>query len=162
MFQGLKNNWPGKWYFHLRQGGGGLIWRKQVCTAEQGMVFRVLSLEFPYLQCNFRVTLKWKLANKSDTINKRKWSDLIGLSNGCKRAWLWLVKRTYRWKKWSNNGFSILRVFFGGKTKSPCFDPLIHWLIKQIKNTYRNHFFMLYENRSISDLNRISFCNGRL
>ena len=31
-------------------------------------------------------------------INKRKWSDLIGLSNGCKRVWLWLVKRTLRRK----------------------------------------------------------------
>ena len=30
--------------------------------------------------------------------------------------------------------------FFGGKTKSPCVDPYIHWLIKQITNTYRNHF----------------------
>ena len=30
----------------------------------------------------------------------------------------------------SNNAFSILG-FFGGKTKSPCFDLFIHWLIKQ-------------------------------
>ena len=28
-----------------------------------------------------------------------------------------------------------VRVFFGGKT-SPCFDLSIHWLIKQITNTY--------------------------
>ena len=33
-----------------------------------------------------------------------------------------------------------MRVFFGGKTKSPCFDLFIHGLIKQITNTYRNHF----------------------
>ena len=33
-----------------------------------------------------------------------------------------------------------IRVFFGGKTKSPCFDLFIHWLIKQITNTYGNHF----------------------
>ena len=33
-----------------------------------------------------------------------------------------------------------IRVFFGGKTKRPCFDLFIHWLIKQITNTYRNHF----------------------
>ena len=33
-----------------------------------------------------------------------------------------------------------VRVFFGGKTESPCFDLFIHWLIKQITNTYRNHF----------------------
>ena len=41
-----------------------------------------------------------------------------------------------------------IRVFFGGKTKSPCFDLFIHWLIKQITNTYRNHFSRSYENRS--------------
>ena len=42
-----------------------------------------------------------------------------------------------------------IRVFFGGKTKSPCFDLFIHWLIKQITNNYRNHFSRSYENRSI-------------
>ena len=41
-----------------------------------------------------------------------------------------------------------IRVFFGGKRKSPCFDLFIHWLIKQITNTYRNHFSRSYENRS--------------
>ena len=41
-----------------------------------------------------------------------------------------------------------IRVFFGGKTKSPWFDVFIHWLIKQMTNTYRNHFSRLYENRS--------------
>ena len=55
----------------------------------------------------------------------------------------------------SNNAFSIstsspglfrgrsclhIRVFFGGKTKRPRFDLFIHWLIKQITNTYENHF----------------------
>ena len=34
-----------------------------------------------------------------------------------------------------------IRFFFGGKTKSACFDLFIHWLIKQVTNT-------LYENRS--------------
>ena len=33
-----------------------------------------------------------------------------------------------------------IRVFFGEKTKRPCFDLFIHSLIKQITNTYRNHF----------------------
>ena len=42
-----------------------------------------------------------------------------------------------------------IRVFFGGKTKRPCFDLFIHWLIKQITNNYRNHFSRSYENRSI-------------
>ena len=41
-----------------------------------------------------------------------------------------------------------IRVFFGGKTKSPCFVLSIHWLIKQITNTYGNHFSRSYENRS--------------
>ena len=37
----------------------------------------------------------------------------------------------------------LLLVFFGGKTKRSCFDPFIHWLIKQITNTYRNDFSFL-------------------
>ena len=43
-----------------------------------------------------------------------------------------------------------IRVFFGGKTKRPCFDLFIHWLIKQITNTSRNHFSRSYENPSIT------------
>ena len=35
-----------------------------------------------------------------------------------------------------------------GKTKRPCFDLFIHWLLKQITNTCRNHFSRSYENRS--------------
>ena len=50
----------------------------------------------------------------------------------------------------SNNAFSILG-FFGGKTKRPCLDLFIHWLIKQITNTYRNHFSRKHENHSIKD-----------
>ena len=47
------------------------------------------------------------------------------------------------------------RVFFGGKTKSPCFELFIHWLIlKQITTTYQNHFkghtkFALYIDSKI-------------
>ena len=41
-----------------------------------------------------------------------------------------------------------IRVFFGGKTKRPCFDLFIHWQIKQMTNTCRNHFSRSYENRS--------------
>ena len=33
-----------------------------------------------------------------------------------------------------------IRVFFGGKTKRPCFDLFIHWLIKQTTNTYETIF----------------------
>ena len=40
--------------------------------------------------------------------------------------------------------------FFGGKTKSPCFDLVIHWLMTLITNSSRNHFSRSYENRSIS------------
>ena len=42
-----------------------------------------------------------------------------------------------------------IRIFFGGKTKRPCFDLFIHWLIKQITNTNRNHFSRSYEKRSM-------------
>ena len=37
------------------------------------------------------MTLRWKRANKTETTNERKQSDLIGLTNGYKRvtfAWL--------------------------------------------------------------------------
>ena len=40
-----------------------------------------------------------------------------------------------------------IRVFFGGKTKRSCFDLFVHWLIKQITKTFRNHFSRSYENR---------------
>ena len=83
----------------------------------------------------------------------------------------WLVKRTLGWKnsmpeELSRNQsilrFDVIlqhdwpieqcllhiRVFFGGKTKRPCFDLFIYWLIKQITNAYRNYFSRLYENRS--------------
>ena len=50
-----------------------------------------------------------------------------------------------------------IRVFFGGKTKSPCFDLFIHWLIKQVTNTYRNHFSRSYENRSNRELKQRRF-----
>ena len=39
-------------------------------------------------------------------------------------------------------------VFFGGKTNRPCFYLFSHWLIKQITNTYWNHFSRSYKNRS--------------
>ena len=40
-------------------------------------------------------------------------------------------------------------VFFGEETKNPCFDLFIHWLIKQITNTYRNYFLWSYDNRTM-------------
>ena len=67
---------------------------------------------------------------------------------------LWLVKRTLCWKNFmpeelSRNRFDVIlqhdwsmeqcllhiRVFFGGKMKSPWFVLFIHWLIKQITLT---------------------------
>ena len=54
-----------------------------------------------------------------------------------------------------------IRVFFGGKTKRPCFDLFMHWLIKQITNTYRNHFSRSYENRSNHHLQKSSGKSGR-
>ena len=49
---------------------------------------------------------------------------------------------------WLTEQFLLhIRVFFGGKTRSPWFDLFIHWLIKQITITYRNHFSRSYENR---------------
>ena len=86
----------------------------------------------------------------------------------------WLVKRRLRWKNFLPENFleinwyfaltsycshywpieqylRHIRDFFGGKTKSPCFDLFIHWLIKQVTNTYRNHFSRSYESRSIGE-----------
>ena len=100
-------------------------------------------------------------------------------TNGDRAIWLvyrtdtnvpgfWLVKRTFGWKNFmpeelSRNRFDVIlqhdwsieqcllhiRVFFGGKTKSPCFVLFIHWLIKQITTTYRDNFSRTCENRSI-------------
>ena len=76
----------------------------------------------------------------------------------------WLVKRTHGWKCFMpeelSRNHSILRfdvilqndcpmeqwplhirVFFGGKTKSPCFDLLIHWLIKTTDEHVPKPFF---------------------
>ena len=102
-------------------------------------------------------------------------------TNGTRTIWLvyrtdsnapgfWLVKRTLGWKNFvpeelSRNCFDVIlqhdwtmeqcllhiRVFFGGKTKSPCFVLFIYWLIKQITNTYGNHFSRSYENRSMDN-----------
>ena len=41
-----------------------------------------------------------------------------------------------------------IKVFFGRKKKRPWSNLFIRWLIKQITNTYQNHFSRLYEIRS--------------
>ena len=70
-----------------------------------------------------------------------------------------LVKRTLRWKNLHAREPSRINRYYalpsycntiGRETKNPCFDLFIHWLIKQITNTYRNHFSRSYENRSIT------------
>ena len=59
---------------------------------------------------------------------------------------------------WLTEQFLLhIRVFFGGKTRSPCFDLFIHWLIKQITITYRNHFSRSYENRFIQFIKAVAF-----
>ena len=52
-----------------------------------------------------------------------------------------------------------IMVFFGGKTKSPCFDLFIHWLTKEVTNTYRSHFSRLYKNRSTYLAKKVLFVN---
>ena len=133
----------------------------------------------------FSYGLEMKTREKTET-NERKQSDLIGLSNGYKlnARGFWLVKRTVRWKNFklenfleiyryfaltsycnttgqSNKCFLHTRVFFGGKTKIPCFDLFIHWLIEQIMNTYQNHFSRSYENRSIISIYQANFSTWR-
>ena len=84
----------------------------------------------------------------------------------------WLVKRTLGWKNvmpknfleinryfaltsysntigQSNNAVSFLGFSLAGKRRDHV-DLFIHWLIKQITNTYRNHFSRSYENRYIN------------
>ena len=113
--------------------------------------------------------MTWKQKQQAKG-NRTIW---LVLSNKYKRAWFWLVTRTLGWKNFMNEELSRnqltlrfdvlvqhdwpieqclphIKVFFGGKPKSPCFDLFIHWLTKQKKNTYRNHFSRSYENRSIS------------
>ena len=43
-----------------------------------------------------------------------------------------------------------ITVFFGRKTKSPCFELFIPWFIKQMTNIYGSHFPRSYESRSLS------------
>ena len=63
---------------------------------------------------------------------------------------------------WLTEQFLLhIRVFFGGKTRSPCFDLCIHWLIKQITSTYRHHFSRWYENRSIHSNNVFQYSKIR-
>ena len=134
---------------------------------------RALGRDWPLLLLPVRAIFVWPWNENARTKQKQQ-------TNGNTAIWLvyrtdtnapgfWLVKRTLGWKNFmpeelSRNRFDVIlqhdwsieqcllhiRVFFGGKTKSPCFVLFIHWLIKQITNTYWNHFSRSYENRSIS------------
>ena len=107
-------------------------------------------------------TFKWKRANKTD------WQQTNGNRAICLVYW---TDTNTRMKKLHARELSrnqsilhfdvilqhnwpieqcllLIRVFFGGKTKSPCFDIFIRWLIKQITNPYWNYFSKSYENRS--------------
>ena len=141
----------------------------QACFWKRGKV-RCLSHENDFLVV--RAIFVWPWNENARTKQKQQ-------TNGNKAIWLvyrtdtnapgfWLVKRTLGWKNFmpeelSRNRFDVIlqhdwsieqcllhiRVFFGGKMTSPCFVPFIHWLIKQITNTYQNHFSRSYENRSM-------------
>ena len=100
------------------------------------------------------MTLKRKRANKAETTNERRaFSDMIGLSNGYKRAWLLVglanarVKKLFRFDVTLRHDWLIeqclllVRVLFGGKTKRPCFDLFIHWLIKLLTTTLTETIF---------------------
>ena len=129
----------------------------------------------------FAWPLKWKRANKTEKKNKRTeierfdwfieriqtrvafgWlSERPAENTSCPKNFLEL-NQYFALTSYcntigqSNNAFSILG-FFSWKTKSPCFDLFIHWLIKQITITYRNHFSRSYENRFIQFIKPVAF-----
>ena len=85
-------------------------------------------------------------------------SERSGDKTSCSRTF-WKSTNTSLWRHdWPIEQCLLhIRVFSGGKTKRPCFHLPIHWLIKEITNTYRNHFSRSYENRPIPQ-----FLNWRL
>ena len=95
------------------------------------------------------MTLEWKRANKTGTTN-----DWLVYRTDTNARGFWLVKQ-HDWP--IEQCLLHIRIFFGGKTKRPCFDLFIHWLIKQITNTYGNHFSRSYENRSTYRFHFVTF-----
>ena len=96
---------------------------------------------------NDRKSLNFQ-AQKVVGVAYRRWSFTRG--SNCKALTkkvlvFWISGRLY-YGRWSptrggrTSRFDCIRVFFGGKTKSPCFDLFIYWLTKQIKNTYETTF----------------------
>ena len=109
------------------------------------------------------MTLKWNARTKQKTQTKGKGAIWLVYWTDTNARCFWLVKQTLGWKNFMPEELSRnqsiphfdvillhdwpveqrllhISVFFGGKTKKPCFDLFIHWLIKQITSTYRNHF----------------------
>ena len=89
------------------------------------------------------MTLKCKRGNETETTKARKWAIWLVYWTDRNARGFWLVKRTRGWKNFmpENSILHIdvilqhdrpieqcllhIRVFFGGKTQSPCFDLFI-------------------------------------
>ena len=102
-------------------------------------------------------------------------------TNGNRAIWLVIERIQTRvafgwWSERSRNRYFALqrdwpieqcllhiRAFFGGKTKSPCFDLFIPCLIKQITNTSQNRFSRSCENRcgTILGDDNVQPCNSQ-
>ena len=147
-----------KWSIPLLHAEKGHQRNRGVCTKAKKfyiLLFCNLDIQckiFPWYYSGFRMTLKWKHANKTEN-NKRteiERSDWSIERIQTRVAFGWLSERSR--EKLSRNQ-PILRfevilqhdwlieqcrlhiwVIFGGKTKRPCFDLFILWLIKQITN----------------------------
>ena len=112
------------------------------------------------------MTLKWKRVNKAETKkngNRAIW--LVYRTDTNARGFC-LVKQTLGWKTfmleeieaslWRHTATRLAnRImpspyygFLWRENEESMFDLFIPWLIKQITNTYRNHFLRSYENRS--------------
>ena len=104
----------------------------------------------------FSYGLEMKTCEQNRNKNKPTYSDLIGFSNGHDMPENFLeINRYFLFDVILQQDWLIeqcllrIRVFFGGKTQSPCFDLFINWLIKQITNTLRHQFSRSDENQSI-------------
>ena len=71
------------------------------------------------------------------------------------------ISRYLAWRHTAEHDWPIeqcllpIKVF---ETKSPSFDLFNHWLIKQIRNTFKKHFSRSHENHSIiSSVNKENF-----
>ena len=111
------------------------------------------------LHCMLEPIFVWTWNENARTKQKQQTNGKRAISLFCRTdtnaRGLWLVKRALRWKNFMpenfleinryfaltlycntngqlNNAFSMhIRVFFGGKTRSPCFDLFIYWLINR-------------------------------